>query len=233
MSKNIRKRYNAYVRNAPADLAAQVRRTVDGKAVAKEQVDMIIHAIVNGLQLQRTDVVLDLCCGNGMLTDPIFRLCRGGLGVDFTERLIGVAKQHFEQVPEREYLLQDVVDFATSSDQPDRFSKAFCYGSIAYLTDDAVCSILEALRSRFPLITRCFIGNIPDRDRLDEFFYKDAYTPGIENDPESSVGVWRSEAGFAELAARSGWNAGFSRMPADFYGASYRFDATLTPDPKA
>jgi hypothetical protein len=59
---------------------------------------MIVDAIGLGLDIGPHDVLLDLCCGNGAITDPVFARCRGGLvyrelagsrsGREFFERVI-------------------------------------------------------------------------------------------------------------------------------------------------
>lgn len=229
MSNSIRRRYNDYVKNAaPDDFSAQVRRTVNGQAIGEDQIQMIVDAILRGIDLHAADVVLDLCCGNGVLTDRVFDRCAGGLGVDFSEALIEVAQRHFQALPQRAYLLSDVVDFAERALPDHRLNKALCYGSFAHFTDEMAVRLLSSLRSRFPAIRRFMIGNVPDKARMHAFYYEDAYLPGIENDHESALGIWRTEAELAELAQRAGWNATFSRMPAEFHAAHYRYDALLT-----
>src|SRR5262249_20650292 len=68
-----------------------------------------------------------------------------------------------------------------------------------------------------------------DRAAMGAFFRDQPPPPGSERDPESPLGVWRSEAEVAALAAAGGWRVAFRRMPPTFYAAHYRFDAVLTP----
>ncbi len=79
----------------PHDFWSQVKRTVNGVPVGEDQVALIERAITSGLQLKQNDYLLDLCCGNGALSTRIFQRCLGGLGVDFSEYLIDVAKNNF------------------------------------------------------------------------------------------------------------------------------------------
>lgn len=80
---------------APEDFWVQVKRTVKGQPVSQDQIDMIVSAMTAALDLSPDDILLDLGCGNGALTTYFFHRCRGGLGVDFSEFLISVARRNF------------------------------------------------------------------------------------------------------------------------------------------
>jgi SAM-dependent methyltransferase len=224
--------HDAHARRcAPDDFWGQVRRTVGGRPVDEHQITMIEDAIRAALQIIANDVVLDLCCGNGALSNRIFACCRGGVGVDSSPFLIDVARRHFERAAEHVYILGDIEDYVATSPDPHRFTKALCYGSLQYLSRQAAASTLRALRRRFSGVSRLLIGNLPDRALLAAFYRAPDYVPGIEDDCEAPLGIWRTTAEFARLAAATGWHAEFSRMPSSFYAAHYRYDAVLTPNP--
>ncbi|MCE2571530.1 class I SAM-dependent methyltransferase [Motilimonas eburnea] len=221
--------YKEYPKNCKQDdFWGQVKRTVNGKAVSEQQIEMIVNAVEKGLCLNKDDVLLDLCCGNGALTDRFFSHCKSGLGVDFSPVLIAVAKRYFERLPEFEYQLDDVVDFCEKHPNKYLFTKAVCYGSFSYLDYDAAEKLLVLLNSKFENIQSVFIGNVPDKDRMGCFFSPDSYEIGIELKPESAIGIWRSQSDFKELANRTGWVAAFTVMPVEYYAHHYRFDVTLT-----
>lgn len=213
----------------PDDLQGQVSRTVDGEPIGAEQFDMIIQAALNGLDINEDDVLLDLCCGNGVLTDAVLQQCRGGVGVDYSEYLVGVAQQRFSRAGSRDYLAADVGAFTTTTLDLQRFTKALCYGSFAYLSPSTAEEVLRALRYRFERIERVFIGNLPDKARIRDFYYSEKYEPGIEDDYGSAIGMWRTEEEFARLGKATGWAVNVVRMPPAFYAAHYRYDAILTP----
>ena len=58
----------------PDDFWGQVMRTVNGKPVGEEQIQMIIDSVISTLEITESDVLLDLCCGNGALTDRLFKV---------------------------------------------------------------------------------------------------------------------------------------------------------------
>lgn len=213
---------------APTDFWGQVKRTVNGVPVSEEQIQLIVDAVLAALSLQNDDVLLDLCCGNGALTDRLLCYCSSGLGVDFSPYLINVAKSNFENLPTREFVLQDIVTFCETCQSKERFTKAFCYGSFSYLDPESAKAFLGALNKKFRNISRVFIGNLPDRDKVFEFFSDKNYFQGIEEKPDSSIGIWRSQSEFQLLAEQCGWHVEFSRMPTNYYAAHYRYDVVLT-----
>lgn len=222
--------YNEHAKQCdPKDFLAQMRRTVNGKQVEPEQIALIQETIVRALEIKPNDILLDLCCGNGALGDPIFDLCAGGVGVDIGDYLTEIANENFASPPQRRYICSDAASYVRSESEPGRFTKALCYGSFAYLSFEDARSTLEGIRRRFSSVSRFFIGNLPDKERMTAFFYEGSYVAGIENQHDSSIGIWRSEDEFTTLARSAGWDATFSRMPDSFFAAHYRYDVLLTP----
>ena len=211
----------------PKDYWGQVMRIAKGRTVGEDQIQMIVDSILTGLQIGPDDVLLDLCCGNGALTDRIFAHCRGGLGVDFSPPLIEVAKRDFERPGERDYVRYDAVSFAKQAEGGDRFTKAVCYAAFQCLAPDQAERLLALLWKRFPRVERLMLGNLPDKAKARQFLGR-LYSPGIEDDHSNSIGMWRTAEEFEALAKRTGWACSISRQPPEFFAASYRYDAVLT-----
>lgn len=211
---------------APDDFLGQIKRTINGKPVSQEQIDMILQAIKNGLKFSDTDFLLDLCCGNGVLSQCMFNDFSKYLGVDFSEYLIEVAKNNFEKLPNYEFMLCDAATYLENEKQPQRFTKALCYGAFQYLSFEDAEETLKLLNQKFKNIKRIFIGNLPDKDKA-HLFYKDKNFDHILADRDSSIGIWRTKDEMAELCKKTGWNFQFSLMPESFYASHYRFDIIL------
>ena len=189
---------------------------------------MIVTAVKEGLLLKNSDTLLDLCCGNGALTNLLFNYCRGGVGVDFSDYLIQIAKSNFESKPNKLYELGDVIDFLRYTKESTHFTKILCYGSFAYLEANRAKELLHLCMERFPGAEILYIGNLPDKDKLGDFFSEHSYSPGIEQEPDSPIGIWRTREEFRALAHQIGWHINFHTMPKNFYASEYRFDAILT-----
>ena len=226
--------YEAHARSCdPQDFQGQVMRTPYGKPVGGDQVDLLVDGVMRGLDIAPSDVVLDLCCGNGAVTDRILSRCQGGVGIDFTPYLIEVAKANFERPPGRVYRLADVQDYIDTTSEADRFMKVMCYGAFQCLPESGAVAILSALRHRFPNVRRVFLGNLPDLDKVDFFFREvlatELWAPEDLKRHNTLFGIWRTASEITKLAAGSGWQTTILRMPPEYYCAYYRFDAVLTP----
>ncbi|MCU1492390.1 MAG: Methyltransferase domain [Acidimicrobiaceae bacterium] len=219
--------YEYYPRTLPSeDFWGQVRRTVNGQPVSEEQILMIVDSVKQGVRFEDGDVVLDLACGNGALSRYFFDSCSALLGVDRSEYLISVAKQHFEKVPRYTFLHRDAADYVMTEEEPERITKAICYGSFSFFSRDDGETVLAGLHDRFVNLRRVFIGNLPDRDRS-QLFYGDA-APGAELDDHSAqIGIWRTKEQFEQLGHKTGWKLTFGEMPDGFYARHYRYDALL------
>jgi len=213
---------------APDDYWGQVRRTVQGKPVSDEQIRMIVEAIKTNMDLNSSDSLLDIACGNGALSSYFFDTCKEYLGVDFSEYLIEVGKKNFERLPAFEFRVGEAVEYTLTEKHPERFTKALCYGSFSYLTSDNAHTMLNALNQRFTNLNLIYIGNLPDKERANLFYpYGTDFTAQLD-DPYAPVGIWRSKEEFSLLATRSGWKVKeFFQMPKEFYASHYRFDVLL------
>jgi SAM-dependent methyltransferase len=215
--------YDTHARTRPRDdFWGQVRRTVHGQPVTEAQVGMIVGAAADLLALQAGDRLLDLACGNGALSRPLFDQCAGGVGVDVSEYLIGVAREHFAG-PSHSYVVADAADHAEAAD-PTGVTKVLCYGSFSYFTDGAATRMLRALDRRFPALQRVLLGNLPDPARAGAFYPPNA-VPDLRQ-PRSPIGAWRGPDELANLAG-PGWQVWMHEMQPEFFAAHYRYDALL------
>jgi SAM-dependent methyltransferase len=204
-----------------------VRRTVGGEPIAEAQIMLIVDAIATGLCLARTDVVLDLACGNGALSSYLFDKCAGLVGIDISPYLIEIARKDFARSPNYRFHAEDAASYLRNARDTAIFSKALIYGAFQYFSTDDAVVILKSLLERFPGVTKVFIGNVPDRRRAARFFGEPGPTEAELNDHEARIGVWYRPEEFEALAQAAGWHASCSHMPAEFDASHYRFDVTL------
>jgi SAM-dependent methyltransferase len=219
--------YDHYPRTlAPDDFLGQVRRTVKGRPVDDEQIELIVAALRHGLDLQAKDVVLDIACGNGAISRYLYGQCQALVGVDRSEYLISVALANFEVPSRYTYLHADAASYIENEPDPTRFTKALCCASFQFFAPDDVARTLGGLARRFTSLERFYISNIPDHERA-HHFYEGAFDAGALADHTAPIGRWRTRAEMAELAESYGWKATFHEMPEAYYQHHYRFDALL------
>jgi SAM-dependent methyltransferase len=228
LTRNYPANYDAHARSvAPDGYWQQVRRTVNGQPVDEGQILLIVNAIVTGLSLAESDVVLDLACGNGALSSYLFDKCAELVGVDISPYLIDVAENAFSRRPNYRFCVDDIVSYLMRKRGTVTFTKALIYAGFQYLSQDDASTILRALERRYPKISKVFIGNIPDKRHARRFFGKLVPSEAELSDHEARIGVWYFPEEIEALARSTGWHASCSYMPADFYLSSHRFDVTL------
>jgi len=226
--------YDAHARAcSDDDLWGQVKRTVNGKPLPDAQIAMIINRVSTQLALDKSDTLLDLCCGNAALSTQWFRQCTQGVGVDASPHLIEIANTRFAGDGRDRYIVSEALSYLLSTPENAGFTKAVCYGSLQYFSRERAGALLSALRENLPTLQRVMIGNIPDRDRAALFFNSDRADNVDLDSPLSPIGVWYSARAFSELAEASGWHCEISMMPAEFHASHYRFDALLSPMKRA
>ena len=209
------------------DFWRQIKRTVNGVPVSEDQIALIVQAIRQGLALQPEDVVCDIACGNGALSQYLFDDCAALQGSDIDAELIATACRHFASPPAYDFRCADAATYVRTEAQPQRYSKALCYGSFSYFSADDALEVLTTLHERFVNLQRVYIGNLPDKDRAHRFYPAGVdYRPQLDQ-PGAAIGQWRSADEWRTLAAATGWQIRFHQMPEDFYAAHYRFDVVL------
>lgn len=223
--------YNEYPKTLDRDdVWGQVRRTINGRRISDGEVATIVASISDGLNLAREDVMLDLACGNGALTERLFASCRAVLGVDASTYLIDVAREKFENAPAYTFRESDIVGYLREEPDPLRFTKVLCYASIQFLTRDYFAAMLTEISSRFANAELVMLGNVPDRERADMFLRDNPHITDLSlDDPVAQAGVWWAQEDLKRLAADCGWfECKFNRLPPDVFNARYRYDAVLS-----
>lgn len=210
------------------DFWGQVSRSVNGVAVSDEQIKLIHDAIGNGLQLNGTDHLLDLGCGNAALSSYFFNNIKEYTGVDFSEYLIEIAKKYFYQKDKTNYLVNDLVSFVTSEIQPLKYNKALCYGVFSYLSYESAEQLLTLLSREYKELEILYIGNLPNKKEAHKFYHDDIDYEPLLTDNLSAIGIWRTPEELKLLAERCGWSTEIRTMDDAFYAAHYRYDAILT-----
>jgi cyclopropane fatty-acyl-phospholipid synthase-like methyltransferase len=215
---------------AGLDPLRQVGKTINGKPIALEHLDAIVSDIVQRLSLQAKDQVLDLCCGNGLITRRCSLHCGRIVGVDYSRPLIEAAGQNSSD--ERiSYVLADVTALSsTVLDQ--KFDKIYMYEALQHLERPAVAQMLRSLRCSASSSAPVLLAGIPDAARIWDFYntpvrreeYLRRQAAGTE-----AIGTWWARSELEELAALSGYTVEFWSQNPSLHTAHYRFDVVFRP----
>jgi SAM-dependent methyltransferase len=153
------------------DLFFEVGKTVNQKPIPKASFRLSIELVARELKLCADDRLLELCCGNGLITLPLSSLVGEIQAVDFSAHLVENARR-FRQAPNITYICADAIDYiadlaASRSYVP---SKILLGEALGYFESE---SLSDMLRSARKLTNNQFIflaTGIPS-DELKRNFY--------------------------------------------------------------
>ena len=226
--------WDNYPRRAGSDdLLRQVGKTVNGVPITEQQLHLLVDSICTSLQLSRDDQLLDLCCGNGLLTRTLAQHCRTATGIDFSAPLIEAAQQQCA-ASNVQYFRLDVRNLEQlAALKGQTFTKVLCYEALAFLDPAELNRLLIhvlGLTTKAPTI---LLGSVLDRDRIWNFFNttrrKWLYFFHIKiRRQEVGLGRWWRRQEIVDIANESGFSCDVLDQPMQLHTAHYRFDAVLS-----
>ncbi|WP_269611106.1 class I SAM-dependent methyltransferase [Prochlorococcus marinus] len=206
----------------------QVKRTVDGKSVSERDINLITTKIIESLELEISDKLLDIGCGNGAITNLLKTNVSSIKGFDPSPYMIEIANKYFSSSCVS-FVLASALETIETIKLKECYNKVLFYGSFSYIEFEEAKMILKKLYNLLEENSKVFIGNIPNLDFHKEFFSK--YTNPIippKKNHKSSIGVWYSPSELKRICSHLGWNTSTTIMPKEFYSSYYRFDLTLS-----
>lgn len=191
---------------------------------------MLIKHLTQLLDLRPQDYLLDLCCGNGLLTQRLAPACRRVVAIDMAPAMIAIAKEHFS-APNVTYLCGNVVDASTLVEGP--FDKILLQFSFQYLDPKEAQLALASMKQLIRPSGKVLLGDVPELAKLDRFYpslldrTRYHYQRLRGNNP---MGKFWSMEELSAIARPLGLRAVRLEQPTHFPYASYRMDVLLSPE---
>lgn len=216
---------------APTDFFRQVGKTVGGSPITQEQFSRIVQQLTDALAVSVNDNILDLCCGNGLITRNLSERCASICGVDYSQPLIAIAQQHHQR-DNICYLCASVLELPEMLQGANgSFSKVYMYEALQHFSETDIDAILAVIERLSTPGARIFFGSVPDRQRIWKFYD----TPGRRRDYEmrvaegrEAIGTWWRSEFLEDAARRHGMTCHFMEQHASLHTAHYRFDVLLS-----
>ena len=224
MSVDWRTHWNQHARRSGGDEALrQVQRTVERRPITDEQWSMTISHVVAQLDLASDHLVLDLCCGNGLLTAALDAEVQGVVGVDFSDVLLRELPRRTS--PRTAAVCADARDIPF---RPATFDRVLVAAALQHFEPHETIRVLRRIASLLRNDGVLLVTDIPDRDRLWSFFD----TPAREQDHFDSVetrtdilGTWYGRSWLEKLARHVGFRTATAiDQPGELPFQHYRFD---------
>lgn len=214
------------------DFFHQVGKTVGGVPISEDQIALSVGQMQACLSFASNDVVLDLCCGNGLITREIAPRCKRIVGVDFSEPLVGVAQAHHCPKNASYHVGSALQLSAKILPEGALFSKAYMHEALQYFDEADLRNIIAGIRQLTTKACPVFFGGIPDHARLWDFYN----TPERKQDylrrkaeGREAIGTWWERPTLIAVAREAGYECKFIEQPEGLYSAHYRFGALLKP----
>lgn len=205
----------------------QAGKTVLGRPIQPDQLDLIEESISTKLELVHRDVVVDLGCGNGIVTERIAPRVAWIAGIDVSKPLLSVARTQYT----RSNCSYHAGDLAKLGPLPIlEVTKVYCYEVLQYLTTAETGVMLEALIHELGQDLKLFAASVPERAKLRAFYntpsrwsnYERRKAEGIEQ-----IGHWWERDELISLCNALGLNCTPFDQTAALYTSHYRFDAKI------
>ena len=214
-------------KNKNSEPQMQVLRTLNQQPVSQEFFSSIVDSVITMLKPERGNNLLDLCCGNGLLTRELINKFRVVTAIDLSEEFISqVDKGIGDKVTA---LAAD----ARTVELPEKsFDRILLYAGIQYFSDSEAINLLMRLRRWIRNEGSVVLGDIPDLTRKWKFFnspqregaYFDALRSG-----KPIVGNWFEPVWLEKLSYYSGFSSAVTRpQPQTHPYQHYRFDLVLS-----
>lgn len=215
------------------DFLRQVGKTVSGQPISPGQFAAIVSDIENALHPGFDDRILDLCCGNGILTAQVARACASVVGVDYSAPLIDIARKH-NQPPNVAYYCMSVLDPAMRTVATEPFTKIYMYEALQHFRKQDLPELLRLMVDTSIPNVVILLAGIPDMDRIWKFYdteerraeYRRRVSEGTE-----AIGTWWLQTDLQEAARQCGFDCRFLPQNPVLHTAHYRFDACLFKHP--
>jgi SAM-dependent methyltransferase len=227
--KDWRKWWNEFPSHWPRnEVYHQVGRTVGGVPTGEPDIVATSEAILSALRPSPTEIVLDLCCGNGLVTERIAPHCGRLIGVDFSEPLIRIARS---RTPDVKFVVADVTMIDGVLLGVDRVDAAYLAFTFHNFDEEMASKLLSQLKIIAKPKFRLFLESIPDIDRIKAHYHtpermaahRDRKAKGTE-----LIENWWSTNQLIAVARAEGFACELHMQGTDRVNNHYRFDALLT-----
>ncbi len=218
-------------RTGKAEYLRQVERTRGGIPVPYKHVEALADVVIQTLQLTKDDALLDLCCGNGLITRCMSENCRHVLGLDFSGDLLEVARSDFSAA-NIEYLLgraEDVVQVVGSRRAP---LKVCINSGVQHFTPVILSAVLRGVADLSNRGATIFCTDVPDVTRIYDFYNtveRRADLNQRRSAAAEAVGTWWSLTEIETIGREAGYRVDVIQPDSSRDTAHYRVDLLFTP----
>lgn len=214
------------------DLLFQVGKTVNKQTIDNAQFNIIIKSIESNLNLNENDYLLDICCGNGLVTSAIASKVQNAFGLDFSEPFIENAK-HFFSNDKMTFICEDALKFDLICRKNDFIpNKILIFDALTYFTYEEVNLLLKKINTTTNSNVNVLFASVLNFEKQSNFFdtpyrkFKRFVNTHILM-KNYGIGKWWNKKEISILAKTNGFEVTFIDQDPRIYTSHYRFDCLL------
>ncbi len=227
---NWAKYWEQWAKAQAGDPQRQVARTRFGRPLDQTDTELVVEHVLGLLDLQPGDRLLDLCCGNGLLTQPLAAHCREVVAMDVAAAMIETAR-NCHAASNITYLCGPAEELDQLTDRA--FDKILIQFSFQYFERGKGAVLMKKMAEKLAPGGRIVLGDVPDRALIGRF-----YTSWQQRSQYAWDRLWRrSDMGkfwakweLEQVAKRAGLTVMWLSQPGNLPYAHYRVDVVLERD---
>lgn len=228
MSKYWKRYWDEHARATPdSQPLRQVLRVKEKREIDLEVFSDIANYISQNLKIEPDHKLLDLCCGNGLLSEKLATQCEWVTSVDFSSELVKCI-----QLRNTGNITGISADVLTVKFPDKSFNGILFAAALQHFTQQEVMSLFISMAKWLQPDGRLLITDVLDQDKMWCFFnnterVKDYFQSELNSEP--ILGTWFKRCWIEHLALF----AGFSKVliidqPENFPYSHYRFDVVCS-----
>jgi len=190
-----------------------------------ESTCLTVEHILEILAIKKEDVVLDVCCGNGLITKEMSTHCSHITGIDYSEDLLQRAVEYCS-MENTSYFFSSAEEFSKLI--TTKVDKIYLEFSFQYFEKKRQGKrVIEEMLKVLKPGGKIFIGNIPDQDKLWTFyntFKKKLFYYAIKTSGKKSMGKFWKKDELLKICQEIGVQGKVLEQDPKLPYAHYRFD---------
>lgn len=214
----------------PDDHLKQVGHTVGGKTISEAELKAIVDDIVEILKLSDEDNLLELCCGNGVITKRLSFYVKHIFAIDSSEKLIDVALSK-NQNNLISYSMGDILELNELLKPEGNYTKVLMFAALQHFKKEQLSEIINLIRPFCHSDFKLLFGFVPDINKrwcfYDTFDKRKQYLFRRLSNTDV-MGTWWNKKFIYRVCAEMSLKCEFIDIPENRYGGSYRFHVLVS-----
>ena len=178
------------------NLQQNVGRTQGGNPISDEDWSKSIEYIKSQIDLKKSDDILEVCCGNGMVVGELSKSCKRAKGVDYSDKLL---KQLIKKYPHIACFCENVLEY---NFEYNAHNKVILYFAAQHFDERDLLILIKRMIYTTKQNGTILIGDIPNESEKWNYIqkpeHKSDYFDRILNGTPM-IGNWYSKDWFLAL----------------------------------